>query len=282
MQQIKNLVFKGGGVLGMAYAGALKVIEEKEIINDIEGVAGTSSGAIAALSVTLGYSGDEIKEILFNIKFKKFQDKMTIIDFPRKYGVYKGEYILTWIKEIIQNKTGNAEITFADLYKSTNTDLKVFACDLNRASPQEFSNIETPEVKVAEAIRASMSIPFLFHAWKFPDGKPNDHIYVDGGVLYNFPMTAFENHDNTLGFFIKTVDDKVDLDYNQITTFTHRIFKSMLYGQDIDFLDRQGNGKNVVYLENLGIASNNFRISSKDKERLYEAGKKATTDYLSS
>lgn len=281
MQSIKNLVFKGGGVLGVAYAGAFNVLEDKNILKNIEGVAGTSAGAIAALSVTLGYSSDEIKKILFNIKFKKFQDKMTVIDFPRKYGIYKGDYILTWIKEIIQTKTGNAEVTFTDLYNDSHIDLKVFACDLNQASPQEFSKSETPNVKVAEAIRASMSIPFLFHAWKFPDGNPNDHIFVDGGVMYNFPMTAFENSENTLGFFIKTVDDHVDLNYNQITTFAHRIFKSMLYGQDVDFLDRQGNGKNVVYIENMGIESNNFRINEDDKNQLYDAGRNATIKYLS-
>ena len=53
MATIKNLVFKGGGVLGIAYAGAIKVLEDKQILGQIERVAGTSAGAITAALVNL-------------------------------------------------------------------------------------------------------------------------------------------------------------------------------------------------------------------------------------
>ena len=45
MQTIKNLVFKGGGVLGIAYAGAIEILEEKQILQQVQRVAGTSAGA---------------------------------------------------------------------------------------------------------------------------------------------------------------------------------------------------------------------------------------------
>ncbi len=47
MNQIRNLVFEGGGVKGIAYAGVVAVLEEKEILPDIRRVAGTSAGAIS-------------------------------------------------------------------------------------------------------------------------------------------------------------------------------------------------------------------------------------------
>ncbi len=44
--EYKNLVLEGGGIRGLAYPGALKVLEEKGIIKNIERVAGTSAGAL--------------------------------------------------------------------------------------------------------------------------------------------------------------------------------------------------------------------------------------------
>ena len=44
MSQFKNLAFEGGGVRGIAYAGALQVLEQNNILPDIRRVAGTSAG----------------------------------------------------------------------------------------------------------------------------------------------------------------------------------------------------------------------------------------------
>lgn len=280
IQGIKNLVFKGGGVLGTAYAGALEALDENDGLNDITGVAGTSAGGLAALLFTLGYSPSEMYHLLSKVEYRKFQDQLTLIDFPKKYGIYKGDYLLEWIGDLIEEKTGDRNITFKELHNKAPMDLKIFACDLNTASPQEFSKQETPDIKIAEALRASMSIPLMFHAWRFEDGNPNDHIFVDGGVMYNFPMSAFDDHEATLGFFIKTAVDVVDLKFNEITSFVHRIFKAMLKGQDIDFLEREGHKQKVIYIDNLDIASNDFSITKEEKQSLYDVGKKSAEDYL--
>jgi len=48
MDAFKHLVFEGGGVRGIAYAGAIEVLESNGILNSIESVTGTSAGAITA------------------------------------------------------------------------------------------------------------------------------------------------------------------------------------------------------------------------------------------
>ena len=53
-----------------------------------------------------------------------------------------------------------------------------------------FCNDKTPNVKVADAARVSMSIPLFFRA---VNGINNDgHIYVDGGLLDNYPIKVFD------------------------------------------------------------------------------------------
>lgn len=51
--QFENLVFEGGGVKGIAYGGALELLEAKGIMPQIKQTSGASAGAIAALLVGL-------------------------------------------------------------------------------------------------------------------------------------------------------------------------------------------------------------------------------------
>jgi NTE family protein len=70
----RNLIFEGGGVKGIAYVGAMKVLENKKIIKNIRRVGGTSAGAINAALFALNYSNDETREIIRNLDFNKFMD----------------------------------------------------------------------------------------------------------------------------------------------------------------------------------------------------------------
>ena len=69
--QVKNLVFEGAGIRGIAYSGAIKVLEEKNLLQNIERVGGTSAGAITALLLSLGYNADEITQLINSTSFKK-------------------------------------------------------------------------------------------------------------------------------------------------------------------------------------------------------------------
>ncbi|HXK95582.1 MAG TPA: patatin-like phospholipase family protein, partial [bacterium] len=75
MSQFRNLVFEGGGVKGIAYAGALEFLDQKgDILPEIRRVAGTSAGAITAAILALGARSQEIKEIVGGTDFRKFMD----------------------------------------------------------------------------------------------------------------------------------------------------------------------------------------------------------------
>ena len=71
---VKNLVFEGAGIRGIAYAGVLASLEEQGVLENIEKVGGTSAGAITALLFSLGYSPSELEHIISTTKFRKFND----------------------------------------------------------------------------------------------------------------------------------------------------------------------------------------------------------------
>ena len=70
----KNLIFEGGGVKGIAYVGAIRELENRQIMKNIKRVGGTSAGAINAVLLALGYTLKDTQKILMELNFKNFMD----------------------------------------------------------------------------------------------------------------------------------------------------------------------------------------------------------------
>lgn len=286
MDQIKNLVFEGGGVKGIAYAGAIKALEEQGILQNISGVAGTSAGAITSCLVALKYSAVEVKDLVDSTNFKSFEDGWDPLEIPLKYGLYKGDAFLSWIKKAISKKTGSEDTTFQELKNAGYLCLKVFATDLNEKAVKEFSDEKTPTVKVAEAVRSSMSIPLFFRAWKFSNNIPDDHIYVDGGTIYNYPIDAFDKgglNPDTLGFFLENTTMKPipnNLKYDEILTYIKVLFDTVLLAQKIDFNQNASDKKQTIIIDDFGISATDFGLTNQQKTELFNSGYTATINFL--
>ena len=72
--------------------------------------------------------------------------------------------------------------------------LKIVATDINTTAMRVFSSDETPDVFVAEAVAASICIPFVFRSRKISTGLPDhaDHHFLDGGLVSNLPAWVFD------------------------------------------------------------------------------------------
>ena len=196
----RNLIFEGGGVKGIAYVGALEVLEKKGILDDVVRVGGASAGAINALLVGLGYTVPETRRLLWDLDFNNFLDDTWgfIRDAKRlveDYGWYKGEFFRQWVGEVIRKKTGNPEATFHDvrMWRSTGIHprfkgMYFIGTNVSTGFAEVFSEEHTPRMPLADAVRISMSIPLFFAARKSVRGD----VYVDGGMLDNYPIKLFD------------------------------------------------------------------------------------------
>lgn len=189
----RNLVFEGGGVKGIAYVGALEVLEKRRIIPRITRVGGTSAGAINAVLFASGFSNRETQQILATLDFNSFMDDSWgfIRDSERlieKYGWYKGDFFREWIGGLLEDKLGNPHATFLDLKKKTGKQLYLYGTNLSTKFGEVFSVEHTPRGRIADAARISMSIPLFFAAVR----NDRDDVYVDGGVLNNYPIHLFD------------------------------------------------------------------------------------------
>jgi NTE family protein len=190
----RNLVFEGGGVKGIAYVGALHVLEERQILARVERVGGTSAGAINALLLGLGYSLGETEKILKELDFRSFLDECwgVIRDsrrLVREFGWYKGDFFRSWAAGLVGEKLGNPEATFLEASKKSGVrELYFMGTNLSTRFSEVFSLEHTPRMCIADAVRISMSIPLFFAAKR---GLRGD-VYVDGGVLDNYPVKLFD------------------------------------------------------------------------------------------
>ncbi|MGR3810709.1 patatin-like phospholipase family protein [Jiulongibacter sp. NS-SX5] len=218
--QYRNLVLEGGGIKGIAYGGALAELEDRGVLKDIIRVAGTSAGAIQACLIAVGYSAEEITELTANTPIESFNDDGFV---PRgtkrllnQYGWYKGESFLSTLEGFIYDRTGNIDLTFAELHKLAESypfrDLYVVGADLSAQKSVVFSHETHPNMRIADAVRVSMSIPLYYKAlWLNEEGKvieeptPDDpcHLFVDGGILMNYPVEIFDK-----SIYIPACDDE--------------------------------------------------------------------------
>src|SRR5689334_6878597 len=109
-KDIKNLVFEGAGIRGIAYCGALKELEDRGLMTKVERTAGTSAGALMAMAVSLGYNSDELSQIISQTDFKDFNDgKFFFIGGINRvnkwFGWYRIEKVDKWLGKLIGAKT---------------------------------------------------------------------------------------------------------------------------------------------------------------------------------
>lgn len=206
-QTFENIVFEGAGVRGIAYVGAIKELESRNMLSSVSKTGGTSAGAIAALTLALGYSPNEIEHMIYDTKIQRFNDGRFffaggITRINKNYGWYRGDAFTRWVEKIIEAKTGNADITFLQLHERNFRDLYVTGTSLNHQKLIVFSYENYPDMKVKDAVRISMSIPLWFEAVtidsvgnvvnKRSNPKYFD-IVVDGGLTGEFPIFMFDS-----------------------------------------------------------------------------------------
>lgn len=194
-------VFSSGGIKGLAFCGALK----KYNLSNVRGYAGTSAGAIYASLLAVGYTPDELEEIMMNVDVNKLLDGhlsyiREAINLYKRYGEVPGENFYNFLGELIEKKTGNPNYTIEQLKKDKDIDLRVVAIDISLGKEVKFSCMhavkEYREIPIRLAVRMSMSIPFIFEPVLY-----NGSYFVDGALVNGFPYNIFKN--------VKTVNSVV-------------------------------------------------------------------------
>ncbi len=209
-----DLVLGGGGLRGLAHIGALVALDEQAY--GVERVAGASAGAVVGALAVSGVPIPQIEQRFEELDFRSFamadvwerlSAKRAIKGIVNRLTAERIEP-LTWIADILAEQGVE---TFADLRmpetepRSRIEDryrLVVRCLDVvNRRVvrlPWDYPRygLDPDEQPVAQAVLASMSIPFVYSP--VPIGGEDGGLrgmLVDGGLTSGFPVSIFDRRD---------------------------------------------------------------------------------------
>ena len=211
-----TLVVSGGSFKCAAFVGCFKYLDEIGALEKFKTFVGTSAGAALCFFLALGMKPSEIEEVIgeFLEMQKSYQpDLDTMLNMFFTLGMDTGDLLTCFFKKILKRRTTLDDITFIDFAKRTGRDLVVCACRLNDMTETYFSVDNTPNLSVITALRASVSIPFVFTPVNI-----KDTLYIDAGLTVNFPISYIKDAHlkDVIGLSIadNTFEKKKDTDMN--------------------------------------------------------------------
>ena len=273
---IKNLVLSCGGVAGITYIGCLQILYKNKLLDNLENVLGCSVGSMFSLFICLGYTYEELYKLMLNIDINIINDidYEDITNFVHKYGFSSGNKIIKILKIIVKAKLEKEDITFRELFEKTNKNLIIASTCLNSSKVEYFSFKDNPDMLVLDAVRMSISIPFLFHPFKY-----KDKLYVDGALLNGYPIDYFkDNIDETLGILINNDNDVLIKNLEDYTLSV--LFCGLMNNKKFMYEKYRENTILVSIQSELDCI--NFFLSKEDKERLIKCGNNCCMKYLES
>lgn len=169
------LVLGGGGVKGVAHAGAWRALLEAGV--EVSGIVGTSIGALVGASIAGGADPDRLTRNARGL------EKADIVDINRwallpmgirQPSIFRGEALRAYIAAVLP----------VAAWSELKIPLSVNAVDLETGETVWFGAGGRLDVALADAVYASAALPVFY-----PPAEIDGMYLVDGGVMDTVPIT---------------------------------------------------------------------------------------------
>jgi NTE family protein len=271
-----RIVLSGGGVRGLSYVGVFLELEKRGFLKNIKEILGVSCGALFGFAYSIGYTPNELLEFVEQFDFSLIQsiEPDIALGFLYNFGIDDKGQLRKLIYSLLRNKNFNLDSSFIDLYNQTKFILRIYATNLNNCMLKEFSYSSTPNIKVVDALLASMCIPGYF----LPCVIDNE-IYVDGGLINNFPIDLVDEDElkDTFGFTFSE-DHTVVNSIDSIEQFFYQIYACLYIPAKKEYIKRI---KQRIFVIKCGdYPMWNFHASKEERLKLISTGKEAVDEYF--
>lgn len=289
--KIKNIVFAGGGFKGISYLGVYQYLYNNNLINDIQVFCGTSIGSVISLFILLDYTPTELINLFIHLTSHELFN-IDINNFLEKFGTDTEEKFISQITDIMSKKI-NPNITFYEFYNINKKKLMITGSNLTKNKLDIFDYINTPNMKIIDAIKISTAIPFFFTPVIFNKcnetiinkyitqiNKNNiceDTCYVDGFIFNNYPIDLFDNEiENTLGLtFMNSINNTNKTD---ILSYFINILLVYIFKYEKNKVNKYNKNTIVLHIDNSMIFA--CDISIKEKNELIQLGYNYTRHFF--
>lgn len=246
-----GLALGSGGARGFALIGVLRVLVENKI--PIDYISGTSVGAVVGGSYAINGNLDKLEELVTSFPYKEML--ASFLDINLKDGLVNGAKFLKVIKSIF----GTTKIE--------DTKIPFIAVATEKISGDE---VLLKKGSIAEAMRASSSIPILFAPHKTSDKTE----LLDGGVTQQVPVDVVRDMGADVVIAVN-LSENCDI-YNPKSRFglmehyLRLMFKSLA----------RANVRNADIVISPSFKKTNWLDNYRDRELLIKEGEEATRKAL--
>jgi len=287
-----DLVLEGGGMKGIGLGGAITALMRAGY--GFPRVAGTSAGAIAGALLAAGIDARGLTDAMARLQYARVPDrglpKIPIlsegISLLHSAGAYEGDYIHGFVRDELERL---GVTTFGDLKRDA---LVVTATDITRGRllrlPWDYESLglDPAEQLVADAVRASISIPLFFEPVRLADRE-----LVDGGVLSNFPIEMFDRPKPRWPTFgVKVIPDQPDantlffpglsLPRLPPVRLLERVVTTAILGHDQTYLDQPCVRRRAIQVDTSAVGVVEFGCGEDKRAALVANGEQAARQFL--
>ena len=302
-----DLVLEGGGVKGIALAGAISVLEERGY--EFKRIAGTSAGAIVASLVAARVPASELTTIMRAVDYRKFQDgeaweRLAVGKAAAvllEGGVYEGHYLKQWLDDVLRSHGVRTfgDLPYVDADRPPTPDkafrLVVMTSDISqgclRRLPWEYPRygLAAHEQPVVDAVRASMSLPFFYEPVRLKAADGTESWLVDGGMLSNFPIDVFDAPPTleprwpTFGVKLSARPDAVQGTVNHVhgvVSMSLAMLNTMTGFYDRMHVDDPSVTARTIFVDTGKVKTTDFDLDDVTREMLFDNGRAAATKFL--
>ncbi|MBX7433241.1 patatin-like phospholipase family protein [Mycobacterium sp. Y57] len=317
--QRADLVLSGGGVKGIALAGAVAALTTADYVP--QRISGTSAGALvgavlAAATQRGELSAAALQELAMDIDYREFLDPGLVERVPvvghafgvlTGGGIYRGDALRQWVAARLADY---GVTTFGDLaidddevppeqrYRLVVTVADVTLGQLVRL-PWDYRRLyglDPDEQSVADAVRASAAIPFFYRPASLESAAGRTSDLVDGGLLSNFPIDSLDRTDGApprWPTFGVTLLPELPADNEQVVpalrplhllggaALLEQVVTTILVGRDQAYLNQPRVSARTIRIDTSEVGVLDFDLSEDDKRLLYTQGWQAAERFLS-
>ncbi len=311
-----DIVLSGGGVKFIGLVGAITALMDAGY--SAYRTSGVSAGSVVAAILAAASKGDQltsqqVRELALSVPLSKWRDAGPVkilgpaVGLLRDAGLYRGDFAHEWIRGELKNL---GVTTFGDLaldddalspeqrYRVVMTVADVTTTQLVRL-PWDYRRVyglDPDEQLVADAVRASMAIPFFYPPVRLTSTAGLTSTLVDGGVLSNFPVDSLDRTDGepprwpTFGVTVMPkLAEGLDNAFPALRplrflgqpALLESLFITMLVGHDQAHLNQPWVSARTIQVVTTDVSVLDFGISRVRLEDLYARGYAAAQEFLS-
>lgn len=205
-----------------------------------------------------------------------------------EYGLFLGETLRNMFDDWIEKKSGIKNCTFEMFVKEFKIDLVITSVCINTKEVFYFRNNEKwKDLCVADAVRMSVGIPFLFKPVLLKQTEKEIHsitkdfnsvnLMVDGGMINNFPIHSFDECDSEklknsiVGFRLKPSKRQSYTEISSLLEYVDNIQYILLNNATELQISQPSDNEQVIELNSGNISIFDFAFDELPEEIISES-----------